>query len=114
MSAPAVPDPDQLTEQQRKKIRRQVAPPRPSGAVRLSREERRARGRVAANRKHHPDRPDLIEDDLRELQAAAASRYIRDLVASWPPLTEEQRRRLAVLLAVPDHDGLEAEGAGDG
>jgi len=34
-----------------------------------------------------------------DLKAARATDYIQNLVASWPPLTEEKRRELAVLLA---------------
>ena len=39
-----------------------------------------------------------------DLKAARATDYIRDLVASWPPLTEDKLRELAVLLA-PETDG---------
>jgi len=60
-------------------------------------EGRRRRARVAALRCHHPDRPELIADDRRTLKAAA-ERYLRELTATDPALTAEQRNRLALLL----------------
>jgi hypothetical protein len=65
----------------------------------LDAEARKRRARLGANARHHPDRPDLSEADRRVFKASAAERYIRDLVDTWPPLTAEQRGRLAALLA---------------
>jgi hypothetical protein len=70
----------------------------------LTPEARRLRARAAAVTRHHPDQPELAADDRRKLKADAAERYVRDLVDTWPPLTDTQRGRLAALLA----------GAGDG
>ncbi len=39
-----------------------------------------------------------------DLKAARATDYIRDLVASWPPIPDAKLRELAVLLA-PETDG---------
>lgn len=66
---------------------------------RLTPEQRRThRARAAANRRHHPDRPELAADDQRTLKADRLAREIRDLVDTWPPLTAEQRSRLTLLL----------------
>jgi hypothetical protein len=62
-------------------------------------ESRRRRGRLAANARHHPDRPDLTVEDRQHVKAATAERYIRRLVDTFPPLTDQQRARLATLLA---------------
>lgn len=54
-------------------------------------EQRHERARVAALARHHPE-------VRQQLKAAQAEQYVRELVDSWPPLTAEQRRRLAALL----------------
>jgi hypothetical protein len=64
----------------------------------LDSEGRRRRSRVANNLRHHPDRPELVEDDQRILKADALERHIRAMVDEWPPLTAEQRSRLTLLL----------------
>ncbi|MEU8312908.1 hypothetical protein [Micromonospora sp. NPDC049033] len=62
----------------------------------LSEPQRVLRARLAATTRHHPD-ADVTE--LRtELRAATAERYIRRLVRQAPPLTPEQRARLAGIL----------------
>jgi hypothetical protein len=56
------------------------------------------RARVAAlSRSRTPDDPDLA-DARRALRAARAEDYIRTLVDAAPPLTDDQKRRLSVLL----------------
>jgi hypothetical protein len=40
----------------------------------------------------------VLGEARRDLRAARAEEYIRKLVDSAPPLTDEQRRRLSVLL----------------
>jgi hypothetical protein len=64
----------------------------------LDAEGRRMRARAAAATRHHPDRPELYVEDRRRLRAAAAARYITELVDGFPPLTQSQRNRLAILL----------------
>jgi len=64
----------------------------------LDAEARVRRARLGANSRHHPNRPDLTEADRRAVKANAAERYVRQLVDEFPPLTAEQRARLAVLL----------------
>ena len=66
----------------------------------LDPEGRQRRARLAANTRHHPDRPELAAEDRRTLKADAAERYVRELVDTFPPLTAEQRARLASLLQV--------------
>jgi hypothetical protein len=68
----------------------------------LTPERRTQRARVAALARHHPDQA----EPRRTLKAEVAERYIRELVDTFPPLTAEQRSRLAVLL-------LTSEGGGD-
>lgn len=51
-----------------------------------------------AARWHGGDSPDVLHA-RRALRAAVAEKYIRELVAKAPPLTAEQRARLAGLLA---------------
>lgn len=56
------------------------------------------RARVAAlSRSRAADDPDLT-DARRDLRAARAEEYIRELVDAAPPLTDEQRHRLSTLL----------------
>jgi hypothetical protein len=56
------------------------------------------RARVASlTRSRAPDDPDLLAA-RRNLRAARAEDYVRKLVAAAPPLSIEQRDRLAVLL----------------
>jgi hypothetical protein len=69
-------------------------------------EVRRLRARAAGMARHHPE---LADDARRDLKAAVAAQYVRDLVDTWPPLTEAQRGRLAALLA-----GNTAGEGGDG
>jgi hypothetical protein len=69
----------------------------------------RARARLAAVRRHHPDQVDLTADARRDLRVANAGQYIRDLVDTWPPLSAEQRGRLAALLASGGQEGADDE-----
>ena len=56
------------------------------------------RAKVAAlSRDRSPDDPDLV-DARRDLRAARLEDYIRRTVEAAPPLSAEQRDRLAVLL----------------
>lgn len=57
-----------------------------------------ARARVAALTRHRPEDGPALDAARRELKVASAETYIRELVDSAPPLTDEQRARLAVLL----------------
>jgi hypothetical protein len=66
----------------------------------LDPEGRRRRARAAALARHHPDHPDVAA-----FRTEAAERYIRELVDTFPPLTAEQKSRLAVLLLTPGGDG---------
>jgi len=61
-------------------------------------EARVRRARLAALQRHHPDKPELTEAERRRFKVASAEKYVRQLVDDFPPLTPEQRARLAVLL----------------
>jgi hypothetical protein len=59
---------------------------------------RHQRARVAhAVRYHGPDAPE-VADARRDLAAANLAAYIEKTVSNAPPLTAEQRDRLALLL----------------
>lgn len=66
----------------------------------LDPELRRRSARQAANHRWHPEQPDLVADDQRALKAAAAERYVAQLLDTPPPLTIEQRAGLATRLLV--------------
>ncbi len=58
------------------------------------------RARVAAlTRSRAPHDPDLI-DARRSLAAANLEKYVEKVIAAAPPLTAEQRERIADLLQV--------------
>ncbi|MBW3646817.1 MAG: hypothetical protein KY440_03440 [Actinobacteria bacterium] len=57
-----------------------------------------ARARVARlSQSYEPDDPKLIDARL-ELRTARAEEYLRNLLATAPPLSREQRDRLSFLL----------------
>ncbi len=56
----------------------------------------RERARLAAAKRHHPEAD--TSEIARDLKAARAEDYIRKLVDEAPPLTPEQRDRLALRL----------------
>lgn len=59
---------------------------------------------AALRRRRSPDDPAVI-DARRDLKAARLADHIRSLVDEAPPLTAEQRSRLAAILApVPGTD----------
>jgi hypothetical protein len=64
----------------------------------LSAKGRRHRARAAALHRHYPDNPEAAAEDRRALKHDAMERYIREMVDTWPPLTADQRDRLALLL----------------
>ncbi|MFD4551404.1 hypothetical protein [Streptomyces sp. NPDC058466] len=66
-------------------------------------EAKKIQSRIAINTRWHPDSPQIIEDQ-REYKALTLEDHIKRVVDSFPPLTEEQRARLAVLL----RPGMEA------
>jgi hypothetical protein len=54
------------------------------------------RARAAGKRRQNPDAD--ISGELRDMRAARAEDYIRDLVDSFPPLTVAQRDKLVAIL----------------
>ncbi len=65
------------------------------------------RARLAVTIRHHPDDRAAIETARRDLRAARGEDYIRRLVDGAPPLTAEQRARIAAILLDPAADGGE-------
>lgn len=66
----------------------------------LSPDAARERARIAAlSRARESDDPDLIEA-RRNLRALRLEDHVRQVVAEAPPLTTEQRARIAALLKV--------------
>lgn len=63
----------------------------------LTPEQRHRRARIAARARHTPEHPQLVED-RRDLRADRLEEHVREVVASLPPLTDEQRRRISSLL----------------
>jgi hypothetical protein len=56
------------------------------------------RAKLAAAVRHHPDDSNLIDSQRRELAALGLEDHVRRVVEGFPPLTAEQRDRLAALL----------------
>lgn len=56
------------------------------------------RARHNALRRYRPDDDPQVIEARRALKAARAEDYVRQLVDSAPPLTDEQRSRLASIL----------------
>jgi hypothetical protein len=56
----------------------------------------KARNQLAAACRHHPDQ---VEDRRRALAEAKITDYVERVLAEAPPLTQEQRTKLAELLA---------------
>jgi hypothetical protein len=65
-------------------------------------EHRKMRAQVAANVRHHPDEPATVTliQDFKEERLAE---HIRKIIASAPPLTAEQKARLAAILNEVSH-----------
>jgi hypothetical protein len=64
-----------------------------------------ARARVAGLSRHHgPDSPHTL-NARRDLRAARLEEYIARTLATAPPLTDEQRERLALLFQSPATSG---------
>lgn len=59
-------------------------------------ERRQLRARIAGTLRHNPTAD--VSDTRRELKFVGASEYIRSLVDTAPPLSSEQRYKLATLL----------------
>lgn len=57
----------------------------------------RERARIAAHKRNHPE-ADIPGDLYRDLRAARLADYISQTLAAAPPLSIEQRERLALLL----------------
>ncbi len=83
----------------------------------LTKESRRARAQLASTASKAARRPDdaetaqAVEEARRNYRFVAASDYIRAVVDAAPPLTPEQRDRLATLLrGVDRRNGFQVGG----
>jgi hypothetical protein len=56
----------------------------------------RARARLAAAKRHHPD--DDHAELERDLEYANAEDRIKRIIDSWPPLSDEQLSKLAAII----------------
>lgn len=59
--------------------------------------DRTSRARLAAQKRHHPD-SEQTQTLAAEYATDSLARHIAKIVAQAPPLSEEQRSRLALLL----------------
>ena len=62
----------------------------------MSNDVRRNRAKLAANMRHHPNADHT--NARRELAASNLEAYVARVVAEAPPLTDEQKHRIASLL----------------
>ncbi len=60
-------------------------------------DERSARARLAAAKRHHPD-DDKTHKLAAQYKTERLAKHIERLLATAPPLSQDQRDRLAVLL----------------
>lgn len=65
-------------------------------------EQRRICGKLAARERHYPEDRETADALRRDLRASRAEDYVRELVDAAPPLSPEQRARLAALLSVDE------------
>lgn len=65
-------------------------------------EQNALRARLANAARFHPDDADQAESLRRELKASRLTDHVRAAVDSLPPLTLEQRTRIAALLLRAD------------
>lgn len=61
-------------------------------------EQARARARLGAESVNHPNDQARIAEARKALQKANIDAEIARMVASWPPLSDDQKARLAPLL----------------
>lgn len=73
----------------------------------LSAKSRQIQGRLAITQRHHPDDVQAIADLQRRFNEERIADFIAKSLADAPPLTTEQRERLALLL----HGSAPAGGA---
>ena len=69
---------------------------------------RSTRARLAALRRHHPDRPELVADLRYDLKVKHARDYITRLRTDAPVLERDDLERLASLLLSPQEGGEHA------
>lgn len=63
------------------------------------------RSRLATHSRYRPDDTETADELRRDYRAARLAEYISRTLAAAPPLTPEQRERLALLLQSPAAPG---------
>ncbi len=63
----------------------------------MNKQQRTARARIAALKRHHPNDQETFEL-ARDFKAERLAEYIERVVDAAPPLTQAQRDKLATLL----------------
>jgi hypothetical protein len=58
----------------------------------------KARATVAAQKRHHPEGGEAVDNAVRDLNEVKLRQHIEKVVSQAPPLSDEQRSRLAALL----------------
>jgi hypothetical protein len=58
----------------------------------------KARATVAAQKRHHPEGGEAVDNAVRNLSEVLLRQHIERVVSQAPPLNETQRARLAALL----------------
>ena len=64
----------------------------------LTKAQRSERARIAALARHHKDDPSVVDARRTEFKTRRLEEYVKRVMESDPPLTPEQRRRVAQLL----------------
>lgn len=57
------------------------------------------RSKLATHVRYHPNDTQTHDEIRRDLRAARCEEYIEQVLAEDPPLTDDQRQRLVVMLA---------------
>ena len=57
-----------------------------------------ARSQVAALKKHHPNGGEAVDNAVRDLREIRLREYIERVISQAPPLSDQQKARLAALL----------------
>ena len=58
----------------------------------------KARATVAAQKRHHPEGGEAVDNAVRDLSEVMLRQHIERVVSQAPPLSDTQRARLAALL----------------
>ena len=70
----------------------------------LNAEQRRARGRLAIERRWHGEHA-VLDPEAAAIERVALDKHIAELIAGWPRMTTEQRDRLRRVFAYGPAEG---------